>query len=54
MKISININLDIEESGLNEDEVKDHIIEFTRNLLINGADNEGIGLVLEEVSYFEN
>jgi len=51
MIINIVVDVDIEESGLNEDNVKDNIINFTKDLLIIGADEQGIGLTLKEVSY---
>lgn len=37
MRLNIVVDIDIEESGLIEDEVKDDIVSFTRDLLINGA-----------------
>lgn len=51
MRLTIVVDLDIEESGLIEDEVKDNIIQFARDLLIIGADEQRIGLTLKEVDY---
>lgn len=53
MRLVITVDIDIEESGLNEDVVKDNIIEFTKNLLISGAADQEIGLTLREVEYNE-
>jgi len=47
----IEMDIDCEESGLNEDDVKDDIVNFARDLLINGADYKEIGLTLLEVTY---
>ncbi|MDD3414249.1 MAG: hypothetical protein PHY47_09635 [Lachnospiraceae bacterium] len=51
MKLIIEVDIDIHESGLVEDEVKDDIVNFTRDLLIIGAANQEIGLTLQQVSY---
>lgn len=51
MVMSIKVDVNIEESGLVEDEVKDNIVDFAQNLIINGASSEEIGLRLMEVSY---
>lgn len=51
MKLKIIVDIDMKESGLNEDNVKDNIIDFTKDLLIIGADEQGIGFTLKEVSY---
>lgn len=53
MRLVITVDIDIEESGLNADEVKDNIIEFARDLLVIGASDQGIGLTLREVGYSE-
>lgn len=53
MRLIITVDIDIDESGLNEDEVKDNLVEFTKDLLIIGAEEQEIGLTLEEVSYSE-
>lgn len=47
------ITVDIEESGLNLNEVKDDIVQFTRDLLIIGASEQEIELTLKEVEYRE-
>ena len=51
MKLIMEVDIDLEESGLNEDEVKDNIVDFTKDLLINGAENEEIVLTLKQISY---
>ncbi len=51
MKLIIEVDICLEESGLNENEVKDNIVDFTKDLLINGAENEEITLTLNQVSY---
>lgn len=51
MKLVIKIDIDIKESGLDEKFIKDNIIDFTRDLLINGAAEEEIGITLNEVDY---
>ena len=46
MRINIVIDVDVRESGFSsEDEIKDNIVDFTRDLLNNGAENQGIGYV---------
>lgn len=49
----IKVGIDVEESGLNRDEIKQDIVQFTKNLLICGAEDQGIGLVLEGVDIGE-
>lgn len=51
MIMSIKLNVDCEESGLNEDSVIDDIVSFATNLVVNGAEYEEIGLKVLEVSY---
>lgn len=52
MRINIVIDVDVRESGFSsEDEIKDNIVDFTRDLLNNGAENQGIGYTLCEVDY---
>lgn len=51
MELYITVDIDLEESGLIEDKVKDDIMDFTRKLLIIGAAEQEIGLSLKEVSY---
>lgn len=51
MRLTIVVDVDIEESGLDQDEVKDNIINFTKDLLIIGAAEQEIGIALKEVSY---
>jgi len=51
MKLMIEVDIDLKESGLIQEEVKDNIVDFTKDLLINGADCQEIGLTLKQVSY---
>ena len=51
MKVIMEIDIDLEESGLDEDEVKDNILDFTRDLLTYGAEEQELSLTLKEVSY---
>ena len=52
MRINIIIDVDVMESGFSsEDEIKDNIVDFTKDLLNSGAENEGIGYTLCEVDY---
>jgi len=53
MRLIITVDVDVEESGLNPDDVKDDIVQFTRDLLIIGASEQEIGLTLKEVEYSE-
>lgn len=53
MRLVITVDIDVVESGLDEDQVKDNIVDFTRDLLINGAEEQEIGLSLREVEYLE-
>lgn len=51
MKLIIEVDIDVEESGLEEDEIKDDIINFTRDFLIIGAEKLDISFALKEISY---
>lgn len=52
LKICIYLDIDVEESGYtDEDELKDNLLDFTRDLIINGAENEGVGCTLILVGY---
>lgn len=51
MKLNIVVDVDIEESGLQEEQIKNNIVDFTRDLLIIGGATQEIGLTLREVSY---
>ena len=52
MKISITLDIDIQETGYkNDDEFKDNIVDFSRSLIINGAENEEVALTILEVEY---
>lgn len=54
MRINIIIDVDVKESGFSsEDEIKDNIVDFTRDMLNNGAENQGIGYTLCEVNYYQ-
>lgn len=54
MRIDIRIDVDVKESGFSsEDEIKDNLVDFTRDLLNNGAENQGIGYTLCEVDYYQ-
>ncbi len=49
MRLVITVDIDLEESGLSPKEVKENIMQFTRNLLILGASEQEIGLTLRKV-----
>lgn len=49
MRLVITVDIDLEESGLSPKEVKEDIMQFTRNLLILGASEQEIGLTLRKV-----
>lgn len=49
MRLLIAVDIDIEESGLNPDEIKKDIVQFTRNLLVIGAEEQQKGLTLRDV-----
>lgn len=51
MRLVITVDIDVKESGLDSDEVKDNIVQFARDLLVNGAGEQEIGLTLREVEY---
>lgn len=51
MKLIITVDIDLEESGLDKDSLKDNIVGFTKDLLINGAADKEIGLTIREVDY---
>lgn len=51
MVLDIKVEIDTDESGLDEEEIKDNIIDFTRELLVNGATEERIAMTLKEVNY---
>lgn len=51
MEIVITVDIDTKESGLDEEFIKDNIIDFTKDLLLNGAAEQEIGLTLKEVDY---
>lgn len=52
MRINIVIDVDVRESDFNnEDEIKDNIVDFTKDLLNSGAENQGICYTLCEVDY---
>lgn len=50
MKIYITLDIDVDESGYtDEDEIKDNLVDFVSNLIINGAENEEVGCALISV-----
>lgn len=51
MRLVITVDIFPEESGLNPDDIKDDIISFVRDLLINGAEEQDVALSLKEVEY---
>ena len=52
MRIDIRIDVDVKESGFSsEDEIKDNIVDFIRDMLNNGDENQGIGYTLCEIDY---
>lgn len=52
MKIQITIDVNAQETGYrDDDELKDNIVDFARDLMINGAENEEVALTLLDVSY---
>ena len=52
MKVYITLDIDIQETGYTyEDEFKDNIVDFARNLIINGAENEEVALTILSVGY---
>lgn len=51
MLLNIIVDVGIKESGLKEEEVKNNITSFARDLLIIGASEQEIALTLREVSY---
>lgn len=53
MRIKLTIDVDSGESGLNEDEVKDNIVQFSKYLIIIGAEELDIALTLKEVEYYD-
>ena len=52
MKISITIDVDAKTSGYaNDDDLRDNIINFSRSLIINGAEEECVELTMLSVEY---
>ncbi len=52
MKISITMEVDAVASGYaDEDALKDSIIDFARDLIIHGAENEEVEVTLLSVEY---
>lgn len=49
MLIVMAVEIDTEESVLDEENVKDNLPDFARYLLINGAEAEDISLILKGV-----
>ena len=54
MIISIKIDVNSIESGFkNDDELKNQIVDFARDLIINGAEEMGVELTVKEVEYYD-
>lgn len=53
MTLIIAVDIDTVESGLNENEIKDNLKGFTKDLLTWGAEDQEIGLTLKTVSSFD-
>lgn len=51
MRMVITVDIDVEESGYTEDQIRNDAANFAHDLIVNGAENEGIGLTLREVSF---
>lgn len=51
MKLTVEVDIDLDESGLIEDDVKDRIIDFTMELLCVGAEELSIALTLNQITY---
>lgn len=52
MILTITIDVGVKESGYeSEKDLKDNIVDFTRNLLINGAENEEVELTFLNVEF---
>lgn len=48
MRLKITADIDVEESGLDPEEIKEDIMQFAKDLLIIGAAELDIGLALRE------
>ncbi len=46
MKLRLDLDIDMEESALDEPRIKENIMEFARNLIIIGAEDLLIGLTV--------
>lgn len=46
MRLVLTVDIDLEESGLDPDEIKGDVVCFARDLLIIGAEEQEIGLAL--------
>ena len=51
MKLKITVDIDLEKSGLDSDEVQDNIVQFTEDLVHIGAVGQEIYLSLREIEY---
>ena len=49
MRLVMTVDVDVEESGLDEKVVKDAVETFAKELLLVGAENLEIGLTLHKV-----
>lgn len=53
MKITITIDVDVQGSGYrDDDELKDNIVDFAHDLIVNGAGYEEVVCTLREVDYY--
>lgn len=46
MRLTMTVDIDMEESGLDEVRIKDDMMGFARNLVIIGAEDLQIGLTV--------
>ena len=53
MKLVMIVDVDLEESGWDPDAVRVILDSFARDLLVNGAENQEIGLTLRGVMEIE-
>lgn len=51
LQLVITVDIHTKESGLSGDDIKDNIVQFTRDLLIIGASEQEVALTLKQVDY---
>ena len=49
MKIKITIDVDLEDSGIEADDIMNNATEWVLDLILPGAEEQGIGMALCEV-----